>query len=69
MVLFKKIGVYIYKNDIGRVKIISMPCILTQNGKTLQNTVNKIVNDFLHDFLSFYHFDYQSSQIIMSNRA
>ena len=41
-----KIGVYVYKNDLGRVEIISSPRLLTQEGKTLQNTEDKIVNDF-----------------------
>ena len=41
-----KIGVYIYKNDMGRVEIISRPRLLTQEGKILQNADNKIVNDF-----------------------
>ena len=41
-----KIGVYLYKNDLGRVEIISSPRLLTQEGKTLQNVEDKIVNDF-----------------------
>jgi hypothetical protein len=41
-----KIGIYIYKNDVGRVEIISRPRLLTQDGKTLQNADDKIVNDF-----------------------
>ena len=41
-----KIGVYVYKNDVGRVEIISSPRLLTQEGKTLQNVEDKIVNDF-----------------------
>ena len=41
-----KIGVYVYKNDLGRVEIISSPRLLTQEGKTLQNVEDKIVNDF-----------------------
>ena len=41
-----KIGVYVYKNDVGRVEIISSPRLLTQEGKTLQNAEDKIVNDF-----------------------
>ena len=27
-----KIGIYIYKNDVGRVEIISTPRLLTQDG-------------------------------------
>ncbi len=41
-----KIGIYIYKNDAGRVEIISRPRLLTQDGKTLQNADHKIINDF-----------------------
>ncbi len=41
-----KIGVYVYKNDVGRVEIISSPRLLTQDGKTLQNTDDKTINDF-----------------------
>ena len=41
-----KIGIYIYKNDVGRVEIISRPRLLTQDGKILQNADDKIVNDF-----------------------
>lgn len=41
-----KIGIYIYKNDVGRVEIISTPRLLTQDGKTLQNADDKIINDF-----------------------
>ncbi len=41
-----KIGIYVYKNDIGRVEIISRPRLLTLDGKILQNTDDKIVNDF-----------------------
>ena len=41
-----KIGIYVYKNDVGRVEIISRPRLLTQDGKILQNLNNKIVNDF-----------------------
>jgi hypothetical protein len=41
-----KIGIYIYKNDAGRVEIISRPRLLTQDGKTLQNADDKIINDF-----------------------
>ena len=40
------IGIYIYKNDVGRVEIISRPRLLTQDGKILQNADDKIVNDF-----------------------
>ena len=41
-----KIGVYVYKNDVGRVEIISSPRLLSQEGKTLRNAEDKIVNDF-----------------------
>jgi len=41
-----KIGIYVYKNDMGRVEIISRPRLLTQEGKILQNADNKVVNDF-----------------------
>ncbi len=41
-----KIGVYVYKNDVGRVEIISRPRLLTQDGKTLQNADDKIINEF-----------------------
>ena len=41
-----KIGIYVYKNDAGRVEIISRPRLLTQDGKILQNADDKIVNDF-----------------------
>jgi hypothetical protein len=41
-----KIGIYVYKNDAGRVEIISRPRLLTQDGKTLQNADDKIINDF-----------------------
>ena len=41
-----KIGIYVYKNDAGRVEIISSPRLLTQEGGTLQNAEDKIVNDF-----------------------
>ena len=41
-----KIGVYVYKNDVGRVEIISSPRLLTQDGKTLKNADDKIVSDF-----------------------
>ena len=41
-----KIGIYIYKNDIGRVEIISRPRLLTEEGKVLQNADDKIVNAF-----------------------
>ena len=41
-----KIGVYVYKNDVGRVEIISSPRLLTQDGKILQNADDKTVNEF-----------------------
>lgn len=41
-----KIGIYIYKNDVGRVEIISRPRLLTEEGKVLQNADDKIVNAF-----------------------
>ena len=41
-----KIGIYIYKNDVGRVDIISQPRLLAQHGKVLQNIDEEIVNDF-----------------------
>jgi hypothetical protein len=41
-----KIGIYVYKNDVGRLEIISRPRLLTQDGKILQNADDKIVNDF-----------------------
>ena len=41
-----KIGVYVYKNDVGRVEIVSSPRLLAQDGKILQNADDKIVNDF-----------------------
>jgi len=41
-----KIGIYVYKNDAGRVEIISRPRLLTQDGKIIQNADDKIVNDF-----------------------
>lgn len=41
-----KIGIYVYKNDAGRVEIISRPRLLTQDGKILQNADDKIINDF-----------------------
>ena len=41
-----KIGINVYKNDMGRVEIISRPRLLTQDGKILQNADDKIVNDF-----------------------
>ena len=41
-----KIGVYVYKNDVGRVEIISRPRLLTEEGKVLQNVEDKIVSDF-----------------------
>ena len=33
------------------------------------NVSSSIQDDFFHDLLSFYHFDYQSLQIIMGNKA
>ena len=41
-----KIGIYVYKNDAGRVEIISRPRLLTQDGKIIQNADDKIINDF-----------------------
>ncbi len=41
-----KIGIYVYKNDIGRIEIISRPRLLTEDGKVLQNTNDKLVKDF-----------------------
>ena len=41
-----KIGIYVYKNDTGRVEIISRPRLLTQDDKVLQNANDKIINDF-----------------------
>jgi hypothetical protein len=41
-----KIGIYVYKNDAGRVEIISRPRLLTQDGKSSQNADDKIINDF-----------------------
>jgi len=41
-----KIGVYVYKNDVGRVEIISSPRLLAQDGKILQNVDYKIINEF-----------------------
>lgn len=41
-----KIGVYVYRNDAGRVEIISSPRLITRDGKILQNEDDKIVNDF-----------------------
>ena len=41
-----KIGIYVYKNDMGRVEIISRPRLLTQEGKILQDADNKVLNDF-----------------------
>lgn len=41
-----KIGIYVYKNDIGRVEIISRPRLLTEENKVLQDINDKIVNDF-----------------------
>jgi len=41
-----KIGIYVYKNDVGRVEIISSPRLLTQDGKIFQNADDKVINDF-----------------------
>ena len=41
-----KIGIYVYKNDVGRVEIISRPRLLTEDGKVLQNANDKIISDF-----------------------
>jgi hypothetical protein len=41
-----KIGIYIFKNDIGRVEIISRPRLLAEDDKILQNVSDKIINDF-----------------------
>jgi hypothetical protein len=41
-----KIGIYVYKDDVGRIDIISKPLLLTEENKFLQNANNKIVNDF-----------------------
>ncbi len=41
-----KIGIYVYKNDVGRVEIISSPRLLTEVSKVLQNANDKIINDF-----------------------
>jgi len=41
-----KIGVYIYKDDVGRIEIISNPRLLTEEGKNLQNVNDKLINDF-----------------------
>lgn len=41
-----KIGVYVYKNDVGRVEIISSPRLLAQEGKILQKADDKTINDF-----------------------
>ena len=41
-----KIGIYVYKNDVGRVEIISSPRLLTENSKILQNINDTIINDF-----------------------
>lgn len=41
-----KIGIYVYKNDVGRVEIISRPRLLTEDGKVLQTANDKIISDF-----------------------
>jgi hypothetical protein len=41
-----KIRIYVYKNDLGRIEIISSPRLLSQDGKILQNTDDKTINDF-----------------------
>lgn len=41
-----KVGVYIYKDDSGKIEIISNPRLLTEDGKILQDVNNKMVNDF-----------------------
>lgn len=41
-----KIGIYVYKNDVGRVEIISSPRLLTENSNILQNINDTIINDF-----------------------
>lgn len=41
-----KIGIYIYKNDLGRIEIISSPRLLTEDSKVLQTVNDKIINDF-----------------------
>lgn len=41
-----KIGIYIYKNDLGRIEIISSPRLITEDSKVLQTVNDKIINDF-----------------------
>src|SRR5690349_14845115 len=41
-----KIGIYVYKNDIGRVEIVSRPRLLAEDNKVLQDLSDKIINDF-----------------------
>ncbi|MBA2268789.1 MAG: hypothetical protein M3Q77_04335 [Thermoproteota archaeon] len=41
-----KIGVYIYKTDVGRIEIISRPRLLSQDGKILQKGNDSVINDF-----------------------
>ena len=41
-----KISVYVYKTDLGRIEIISRPRLLTQDGKTLLNRSDDVINDF-----------------------
>ena len=41
-----KIGIYVYKNDVGRVEIISRPRLLTEDGRVLQTANDKIISDF-----------------------
>jgi hypothetical protein len=41
-----KIGVYVYKNDVGRVEIISSPRLLPQDSKILQKADDKTIDDF-----------------------
>ncbi|HEU5121117.1 MAG TPA: DUF2299 family protein, partial [Candidatus Nitrosocosmicus sp.] len=41
-----KIGIYVYKDDIGRVEIISSPRLLTEDSKVLQDVDDKMINDF-----------------------
>jgi len=41
-----KIGIYVFKNDVGRIEIISRPRLITEDDKVLQNVSDKIINDF-----------------------
>ena len=41
-----KIVIYVYKNDVGRVEIISSPRLLTEEDKILQDVNDKMINDF-----------------------